>query len=268
MNDLASEASRQVHCITDGSIGWLRIDNPKRLNAMSLSMWGQLAEGISRLTSAPEIRVIILTGTGEKAFCSGGDISEFSEHRAGADAMENYDVAGKHALALLASSTKPTIAMIRGYCMGGGLALALHCDLRIADESAQIGIPAAKLGLSYDLASMKRLVDLVGPADAKLIMYTGRNFSAAEAQRMGLVAEITAPEGLAAHIGELANTIAANAPLSISASKLLIETTLVDPGDRDLAACSMAERVCLESQDYAEATRAFMEKRVPIFIGQ
>lgn len=257
----------RVWTVAEGSLGWLRIDNPARLNAMSLSMWSDLTEGVETLAADPAIRVIIVAGVGGKAFCAGGDISEFGELRASADAMSSYDMAGKTALSALRVVMKPTIAMIEGYCMGGGLGLALQCDLRIAAENARLGIPAAKRGLSYDYHGIKQLVDLVGPSHAKDILYTARQFSAAEVQAMGLVNATEPQDGLERHVRGLAASMADNAPLSIRASKLIVDTVLADPDQRDLAACASAEATCLDSEDYAEATRAFIEKRPAVFRG-
>lgn len=258
----------RVHCATEGPIGWLTIDNAGRLNAMTMAMWRELDEGAARLESDPAVRVVILAGQGGKAFCSGGDISEFSEHRFGEQAIKTYDSIGKGALNRLGSMTKPTIALIEGYCIGGGIAMALRCDLRIAADNAQLGIPAAKLGLSYDFPSVKRLVALVGPSNAKLILFSGRRCSAADALRQGLVNEVVASGEIVAHVRNLAEVLAANAPLSLAASKLIVEMVMRDESERDMAACEAAGQACLASDDYAEATRAFGEKRPPVFTGR
>lgn len=257
----------RVDCVIEDGIGWLWIDNQPRLNAMTLAMWHELGAGVTRLSAAPDVRVIVIAGRGDRAFCSGGDISEFGEHRSGPTAMETYDVAGKEALTLLARSPKPTIAMVQGHCIGGGVAIAIRCDLRIAGDTARLSIPAARLGLSYDYDSIRLLVGLVGPANAKHILYAARPFPAQEAAARGLVSECVPPGQLEEHVRALAAGIAANAPLSIAASKLIVDMVLADREHTDLQACRRAEQACLASEDYAEATRAFMEKRPPVFTG-
>ena len=248
-------------CVEEPPIGWLLLDNPRRKNAISLSMWDGLLAGLERLAANPAIRVVVLAGADGKNFCAGGDISEFSERLR---EMENAPADG---LKRLRSIDKPVIAMIDGYCLGGGVALAASCDLRIAADTARIGIPAAKRGLTYDYAMMRAVVDLVGPSRAKLIMFTARQFSAAGALDMGLVDEIVPSAGLRDHVIALAEEIAANAPLSISASKFIINEVVKDEGARDEAACQAQLMTCVNSADYVEATQSFMEKRAPVFTG-
>lgn len=252
----------------EGAIGWLLIDNERRLNAMSFAMWSDLLSGVSALDADDTIRVIIVAGYGGKAFCTGGDISEFDSLRSTADSKTTYDAAGTAALDALRDVAKPTIAMIQGFCLGGGLGLALQCDLRIASRTAKLGLPAARRGIAYDFKGVKQLVQLVGPANAKEILYTARQIDGASACAMGLVNHAVAEEDVHSLVRETALTIARNAPLSIRASKMMIDMVGMDPADRDLDRCAAAESVCLESQDYAEATRAFMEKREAQFVGR
>jgi enoyl-CoA hydratase/carnithine racemase len=257
-----------VDCSAEGAVGWLRLNNPSRLNAVSLTMWRQLDEAVERLAADSTVRVIVLSGTGGKAFCAGGDISEFASLRSGPEAMETYDRVGKAALSRLKSVVKPTIAMIEGYCLGGGVALALNCDLRVAADTARLGIPAAERAQSYDYPNIKALVDLVGPSQTKNILYTARQFRAEEAQRIGLVDELVPADKLHDHVQAMADRIAANAPLSIAATKFIVDTATADPDRRNLAACNAAMARCLASEDYAEANKAFMEKRRPVFTGR
>lgn len=252
----------------EGPIGWLRIDNARRLNAMSFAMWGDLLAGVSALGSDDHIRVIVVTGHDRKAFCAGGDISEFDSLRATADSKNSYDAAGAAAMTALRDIEKPTIAMIQGFCLGGGLGLALQCDLRIASQSAKLGIPAAKRGIAYDFRGVKQLVQLVGPANAKDILYTAREIDGVSACAMGLVNQTVPEDDVEKIVRETAQAIAHNAPLSIRASKMMIDMVAMDPADRDLDRCAAAEAICLDSQDYAEATQAFMEKRKAQFIGR
>lgn len=264
----ASGATRRVQRDVDGPIGWLRIDNSRRMNAMSLSMWRELDAGAARLAEDASVRVVILTGADGRNFCSGGDISEFAVLRAGAAALEDYDVVGSAAMTRLKRLEKPTIAMIRGYCLGGGMGLAASCDLRIAADDARLGIPAAKRALSYDLDGLRRLVALVGPSQAKRIMFTGASLDAAEALRIGLIDEMVTADALHDHVTGLATAIAQNAPLSIAASKFIIDMTTGKPEDLDEAECRAREAQCLQSEDYAEATQAFLDKRPPRFTGR
>lgn len=259
---------RRVTASVEGKLGWLRIDNPGRLNAMSLSMWTDLAQGLDMLAADEAVRAIVVTGGGDKAFCAGGDISEFATVRAGADAMKSYDAAAKAALSRLCDVAKPTLALIHGYCLGAGMGLALQCDLRVASGDARLGIPAAKRGLSYDFGGIKQLVNLVGPSQAKHILYSARQYSAEEARAMGLVNEVKPHEEVEDHVRALATEIANNAPLSVRATKLIVGMVVADPDQRDLAACIAAEAACLDSEDYAEATRAFTEKRSVVFQGR
>lgn len=261
-------AVRQVRCEVYGAIGWLLIDNPGRMNAMSLSMWRDLEAGATRLAQDASIRVVIVTGADGRNFCAGGDISEFSALRADASALDEYDQIGRMAMASLKRMEKPTIAMIRGYCLGGGMGLAASCDIRIAAHDAKLGIPAAKRGLSYDLQGLRLLVALVGPSQAKRIMFSAASFDAVEALRIGLVDEVSASDGLADHVKEVAMAFAGNAPLSIAASKFIIDMIVGPSGDLDEAACRTREAQCLQSEDYAEATQAFREKRAAIFKGR
>jgi enoyl-CoA hydratase len=255
-----SEADvRRLLCVEEPPVGWLLLDNPRRRNAISLSMWDGLLAGLEQLAANPAIRVVVLAGAEGKDFCAGGDISEFSERLR---EMENAPADG---LKLLRSIDKPVIAMIEGYCLGGGVALAAACDLRIASDTARIGIPAAKRGLTYDYSMMRAVVDLVGPSRAKLIMFTARQFSAAGALDMGLVDEVVPAASLRDHVVALAGEIAGNAPLSISASKFIINEAAKD--DSDQAACQARLMACVNSADYKEATQSFMEKRAPVFTG-
>jgi enoyl-CoA hydratase/carnithine racemase len=235
---------------------------------MSLAMWGDLLSGVGELEADDAIRVIVVAGHGGKAFCVGGDISEFGSLRSAADSKNTYDAAGTAALDALRDVAKPTIAMIQGFCLGGGLGLALQCDLRIASRTAKLGLPAARRGIAYDFKGVKQLVQLVGPAHTKDILYTARQIDGVSACAMGLVNQAVAEDEIETLVRETALTIARNAPLSIRASKMMVGMVGMDPAERDLDRCAAAEAICLESQDYAEATSAFMEKREAQFVGR
>lgn len=252
----------------EGAIGRLTLNNPARHNALSLVMYGAIERVIAAFAADPEIRVIVVTGAGERAFVSGADISEFEEKRATPAQIAEYDALSERASIALETVAKPTIAMVRGYCIGGGLDLALRTDLRIAAEDARFGVPAVRLGLGYGFSDVQRLVAVVGPAHAKEILYTGRQFTAGEAFAMGLVHRVVPAAALAESVAALAETLAANAPLTIRAMKRAIAETTKDPAARDVAAVTALVEACFESADYAEGRRAFMEKRRPDFRGR
>jgi enoyl-CoA hydratase/carnithine racemase len=252
----------------DGPIGWLVFNNPSRRNAVSLDMWQAIPEILVHYERDPAVRVIVLRGAGDKSFVSGADISEFEKNRSSPEAVARYDEIGARAQQRIEGASKPTIAMIQGFCMGGGVGVALSCDLRIASESAQFGIPAARLGISYRLSGVKKLLDLVGPAYAKEIFFTARRFTAAEAHGMGLVNRVLPDAELEGFVRSYCATIAENAPLSLIASKGIIAEMTKLSADVDRARCEALVKVCFDSEDYVEGRRAFMEKRKPQFKGR
>ena len=207
----------------------------------------------------------MVSGSGGKAFSSGADISQFEKQRGTKKDIENYNTEVKEAYVALSTTKKPTVAKIDGYCFGGGLAVALCCDLRIASEGATFSIPAARLGLGYGYDVLRQLVDIAGPAYAKEILYTARKFSAREAYDMGLVNRVVPQESLEEYVNSYVENIAGNAPLTIRAAKIVISEILKDLGSRDLEMCNRLIDTCYESDDYKEGRQAFMEKRKPIF---
>jgi enoyl-CoA hydratase/carnithine racemase len=230
-------------------------------------MWEAALEIMQDFRADKSVRVMVMTGAGGKAFASGADISKFKDERQEAAAVAHYQATTQKSYDALLGMPIPTIAMIRGYCIGGGTAVAVCCDIRICTENAKFGVPAAKLGLGYGLNRARPLVDLVGPAFAKEMFFTGRQFDAREAEKMGLVNRVVPDDKLEAAVEELAKTIAENAPLTVKCAKLVVGEAVKDAGERDVAACEHAVLACFGSADYKEGQAAFMEKRRPRFIG-
>ena len=251
----------------ENGVGWIVLNNPERHNAISLEMWTAAMEAMADFRADRSVRVVVVTGAGGKAFASGADISKFKDERQEAAAVAHYQATTQKAYDSVLGMPIPTIAMIRGYCIGGGTALAVCCDIRICTENAKFGVPAAKLGLGYGMNRAKPLVDLIGPAYAKEMFFTGRQFTAQEAEKMGLVNRVVADEQLETVVGEIAKTIVENAPLTVKCAKLVVGEVLKDPENRDVAATERAVEACFKSQDYKEGQAAFMEKRKPRFIG-
>lgn len=252
----------------EAGIGWLTINQPEKRNAISLAMWDAIGAVAEDFAADPAVRVVVMHGAGGKAFASGADISEFDRIRADAAAQEAYGRRSGDARRKLEGLGKPLIAMIQGFCIGGGYATALMADIRIASEDSRFGIPAARLGIAYGYESLERLVALAGPAVAKEILFTGRQLDAAEALGFGLVNRVVPVAQLEATVSDLAGQIARNAPLSIRASREAIEQIAGDPARRDPGRIEALNRACFDSQDYAEGRRAFQEKRAPRFSGR
>jgi enoyl-CoA hydratase len=252
----------------DGPIGWMQFNNPARHNAVSLDMWKAVPEIISEFANDEQIRVVVLSGAGGKAFISGADISEFAEKRSSREHVVEYERIAGLANAAIIDFPKPTIAMIQGYCVGGGLGVALCCDLRLAAENSSFAVPAAKLGLGYAYDGIKRLVDIVGPSFAKEIFYTARQFNATEALQMGLVNRVVPASEIESYVRDYAGTIGGNAPLTINSVKLSVNEATKDPAKRNLAAAQAAVDACFASADYVEGRTAFVEKRKPAFRGR
>ena len=256
-----------LQSIADG-VGVITFNNPEKRNAMSLEMWEGLGNALTELRDNGDVRVVIMVGAGDKAFVSGADISQFEKTRHNAEASEEYSRRSAAQRALLADYPKPTIACIRGFCLGGGMQVAMLADIRIAAENSQFGIPAARLGIAYGYDGLRHLVSLVGPSWARLIMYTGMRIDSAEALRIGLVDRVLPDTELWGATMEIATTISGNAPLAIKAAKLTIAQVLKDPDQRDMDAIKAIGAACMDSEDFREGRRAFMEKRKPKFSGK
>ena len=251
----------------EGGVGILTFNNPERHNAVSLEMWEATKRILDDFAADDDIRVVVLTGAGGKAFVSGADISKFASERATLEASRAYNVKSDAAYASVADFPKPTIAMIKGYCIGGGVGLAVCCDLRICSDNSRFAVPAAKLGLGYGYSGLKRLVDIVGASFAKEIFYTARQFDAQEASAMGLVNRMVPAGELEAYVKSITDMISANAPLTIKAVKFTVGEMLKDESKRNLARSVELVEQCFASRDYTEGRTAFMEKRKPVFTG-
>jgi enoyl-CoA hydratase len=264
----AGALSERIVAEKQGPIGWLTFNNPARRNAISIDMWEAIPKALDRFEQDPEVRVIVLKGEGDKAFVSGADVSQYEKQRSSAEGIQYYEEIAGRVAERLQSCDKVIIAMIRGYCLGAGVNIALCSDLRIAAEDARLGIPAAKLGLGYRASSLKNLVDIVGAAYAREVLITGRHFSAAEAKTMGLVHRVAPVAELEPLVLEYCAMISENAPLTIRASKRIVRELLKSGATLDAEACAALVKQCFESRDYIEGRRAFMEKRKPVFQGK
>ena len=265
MNELAK--TDKVLSRKEGGVGYVVFNNPERHNAMSLDMWAATGRIMDDFKADDSLRVVVLTGAGSKAFVSGADISKFGAERSNEEAVAHYNETVEKASIALHTYPKPTIAMIRGYCIGGGLGIAMCCDLRIATEQSTFAVPAAKLGLGYGHIGIKRLMDVVGPSFTKEIFYTARQFKAEEAQMMGLINRVVPDAELEGYVQKYAETIAGNAPLTIKAVKYVVGEILKDESKRDMKRAVDVVNDCFRSKDYIEGRDAFMAKRKPVFTG-
>ena len=266
-NDM-SETTDKIIAKVEGGIGWLTFNNPERRNAISHEMWQGIIEAVDAFEANPKVRLVVMQGAGGKAFAAGADISQFAEKRNNAESGAAYMKLPDTGRERLGTIEKPLIAMIRGFAVGGGLAIAMKADIRIASEDSQLGIPAARLGLAYGPESVRDLVNLVGPARAKEMLFTARRLTAAQALEIGLVDRVAPADQLEAAVREWADLIVENAPLTIKASKLTVNELLKHPESADVGLINRLVSMCMDSQDYTEGRTAFMEKRKPVFTGR
>lgn len=257
-----------VYGKTEGPIGWLVFNNPARHNAISIDMAQAVPAIMAQFEADPAVRVVVLTGAGERAFIAGSDISTFGDVRTNAEQNRKYQDINQASYDSVYRCAKPTIARIRGYCIGGGMDYAASCDLRICSDDSSFAIPAVKLGLGYGYEGQIRISRLIGPAQARELYFTGRRYGAEEALKTGLVHRVVAAESLDRTLAEYAAAIAENAPLTIKALKRVFIELEQEPGARDMQAAHALIAACYESQDYQEGRAAFAEKRRPRFEGK
>lgn len=260
--------TERVQTWLDGTTLHIRFNNPARHNALSVDMWEAVPPLLALAETDERIRLVVFSGAGEKSFVSGADISQFEDMRAAREAVTRYEQMAEAALTGIGQFSKPTLACIRGFCIGGGVNVAIACDIRLASTDSVFSIPAARLGLGYRYSAMKNLVDLVGPGVAKDLFYTARKIDAQEAKAVGLVTRVCEPDQLPALLAEYTGALAVNAPLTIRTAKAITAEILKPSPELDLPRCQQLIRDCFDSADYAEGRKAFMEKRKPVFTGK
>ncbi len=257
----------RVRVVKEPPIGWIVFDHPERRNAISGDMWRALPAAAEELRADDEVRVVVMRGEGDVAFVSGADISEFEAQRTGS-AAEGYERDNARAFGTLARLEKPVLAMIHGFCVGGGVAVSLCADLRYAADDAVFAVPAARLGVGYAMGGLEALTNVVGFSAAKEIFFTARRYDAGEALRMGLVNAVLPKSELEGWVRDTASRIAENAPLTVRSVKQIVGQLALEPSARNQQEIGEGIRACMESEDYREGMRAFLEKRRPVYRGR
>ena len=252
----------------NGAVATVLFSNPQKMNAMTYDMWRAVPQTLAALDADASVHAIVVAGEGDKAFISGADISQFEKLRGTLEAQAEYGRAVETAYLAPMTCSKPVIARIRGICIGGGLGFAAACDLRICSSDSVFRMPAARLGLGYSPAGVRRFMNLIGASNTVDIFMSARKFDAAEALRMGFVSRVVAPEELERAVGEYCAMVAENAPMTIAAAKFAVQQALKDPADRDIARAQRMVEACFASADHKEGRTAFMEKRKPNFTGK
>ena len=252
----------------DGPIGRIIINNETKRNAMTLAMWRAIPDAVAALEADFDVHVIAIVGAGNKAFVSGADISEFDTVRKDTPSASHYDDINAECYRAVRNAKKPTIALIKGFCMGGGFGLAAACDLRLSNQSGKFGIPAAKLGISYPTDAIADVVNIVGPANAREIYLTAKVYGADEAQKLGFLHAIYSDETFDAEAEAYCQSVAMLAPLSHTYHKAAINSAIGQSDSLPFDRLKSMACDCLDSEDYKEGRRAFSEKRKPEFVGK
>jgi enoyl-CoA hydratase len=265
---MSNESERPVLVEHEAPLGWIIINRPQVRNALNYRAWRGIIDAVAELNADPQVRVIVMRGVTMESFISGADISEFPAMRANAEQARAYRDAPSDATGALINCPKPVVAMIAGICIGGGLQVALSCDMRIAARGTRFGIPAARLGLAYPLDGVLSLSQIAGPANARDILMSARIFDADEAYHMGLLHKLVEPGELEKTVRDYATRMASNAPLTMAAAKATIREGLKDGAERDIRKVAAMVTQCFDSEDYKEGVRAFLEKRPPRFQGR
>jgi enoyl-CoA hydratase len=251
-----------------GGIATVLFSNLPKMNAMSYDMWQAVPKVFAGLDADPAVRLIVCAGDGDKAFISGADISQFEKLRGTVEAQISYNKAVENAYLAPMNCTKPVIARIRGICIGGGLGFAAACDLRICSDDSIFRMPAARLGLGYSPAGVRRFMNVLGAANTTDIFMSARKFDAKEALRMGFVSKVVPAADLGKEVAAYAKMVSENAPLTVAAAKYAVQQWQKDEKDRDLAKAMKMVEACFASEDHKEGRKAFMEKRTPEFKGK
>ena len=259
--------TERVQTWLEGTSLHIRFNNPARHNALSVDMWEAVPPLLAQAAGDDAVRLVVFSGAGDKSFVSGADISQFEDMRAAKEAVARYEVMAEQALTAVHDFPKPTLSCIRGWCIGGGVNVAIACDIRIASSDSVFAIPAVRLGLGYRYSAMKNLVDLIGPGAAKDLFFTGRRIDAQEARALGLVTRVCEPDQLPQLLGEYTSAMDVNAPLTIRAAKAITREILKPSPELDMDLCRRVLQECFDSADYTEGRKAFMEKRKPVFTG-